>query len=147
MIKRIVGLREIAGQFDLYLVDQYGVLHDGVIAYPGAIDAWNRLGSDGQKVVVLTNSGKDGSDNLARLASLGFANPIHTVVSSGEVGLQLVRSGALGPHFAIGADACVIGRHGDHYAFSSDDFRMVSRPHDAAFLVFAGSDAPAELAR
>lgn len=30
MIKRIVGLREIAGQFDLYLVDQYGVLHDGV---------------------------------------------------------------------------------------------------------------------
>lgn len=142
MIKRIVGLREIAGQFDLYLVDQYGVLHDGVIAYPGAIDAWNRLGSDGQKVVVLTNSGKDASDNLARLASLGFADPFHTVVSSGEVGLQLVRSGALGPHFAIGADACVIGRHGDHYAFSSDDFRMVSRPQDAAFLVFAGSDAP-----
>lgn len=34
MIKRIVGLREIAGQFDLYLVDQYGVLHDGVATYP-----------------------------------------------------------------------------------------------------------------
>ena len=41
-----------------------------------------------------------------------------------------------------GADACVIGRHRDHYAFSSDDFRLVSRPQDAAFLVFAGSDAP-----
>lgn len=143
MIKRINGLREIAGQFDLYLVDQYGVLHDGVAAYPGAIDALARLGSDGRKVVVLTNSGKDASDNRARLASLGFASPtLHAVVSSGEVGLQLVRSGALGPNFAIGADACVIGRHRDHYAFSSDDFRLVSRPQDAAFLVFAGSDAP-----
>lgn len=143
MIKRIVGLRDIAGQFDLCLVDQYGVLHDGVAAYPGAIDALTRLGSDGRKVIVLTNSGKDASDNRARLASLGFASPtLHAVVSSGEVGLQLVRSGALGPNFAIGADACVIGRHGDHYAFSSDDFRMVSRPQDAAFLVFAGSDAP-----
>jgi HAD superfamily hydrolase (TIGR01459 family) len=143
VIKRIVGLRDIAGQFDLCLVDQYGVLDDGVAAYPGAIDALTRLGSDGRKVIVLTNSGKDASDNRARLASLGFASPtLHAVVSSGEVGLQLVRSGALGPNFAIGADACVIGRHGDHYAFSSDDFRMVSRPQDAAFLVFAGSDAP-----
>lgn len=79
MIKRIVGLREIAGQFDLYLVDQYGVLHDGV-AYPAAVDALNRLGSDGRKVMVLTNSGKDASDNWARLASLGFASQtLHAV--------------------------------------------------------------------
>ena len=37
-MKHIVGLREIADQFDLFLVDQYGVLHDGVAAYPGAVD-------------------------------------------------------------------------------------------------------------
>jgi HAD superfamily hydrolase (TIGR01459 family) len=36
----------------------------------------------------------------------------------------------------------VIGRCGDTYAFSSADFRLVGRPQDAAFLVFAGSDAP-----
>jgi len=141
-MKRIVGLRDIAGQFDLYLVDQYGVLHDGVAAYPGAIDGLARLESSG-KVIVLTNSGKGASENQARLAALGFTGSnLHAVVSSGQVGLQLVRSGALGPSFAIGADACVIGRHGDSYAFSSDDFRLVSRPQDAAFLVFAGSDAP-----
>lgn len=142
MIKRIDGLHAIADQFDLYLVDQFGVLHDGVAPYPGAVDAFNRLGSEGRKIIVLTNSGKGASDNRARLASLGFAGPAIAVVSSGEVGLQLVRSGALGPPFAIGADACVIGRQGDHYAFASDDFRLVSRPQDAAFLVFAGSDAP-----
>jgi HAD superfamily hydrolase (TIGR01459 family) len=142
VMKRIVGLRDIAGQFDLYLVDQYGVLHDGVAAYPGAIDGLARLESSG-KVIVLTNSGKGASENQARLAALGFTGSnLHAVVSSGQVGLQLVRSGALGPSFAIGADACVIGRHGDSYAFSSDDFRLVSRPQDAAFLVFAGSDAP-----
>jgi HAD superfamily hydrolase (TIGR01459 family) len=140
-MKRIVGLRDIAGQFDLYLVDQYGVLHNGVAAYPGAIDGLARLESSG-KVIVLTNSGKGASENQARLAALGFGSNLHAVVSSGQVGLQLVRSGALGPNFAIGADACVIGRHGDNYAFSSDDFRLVSRPQDAAFLVFAGSDAP-----
>ena len=143
MMKRIAGLSDIADQFDLCLVDQYGVLHDGAAGYPGAIDGLARLASGGRKVIVLTNSGKGASENQARLAALGFANShLHAVVSSGGVALQLVSSGVLGPRFAIGADACVIGRHGDTYAFSSDDFRLVARPQDAAFLVFAGSDAP-----
>jgi HAD superfamily hydrolase (TIGR01459 family) len=142
-MKRIAGLRDIADQFDLYLVDQYGVLHDGVAAYPGAIDAMARLASGGRRVVVLTNSGKGASDNAARLASLGFSGAnIHAVVSSGEVALQLVRSGELGPRFARRAEVCVIGRRGDGYAFSSADFNLVDRPQTAAFLVFAGSNAP-----
>jgi HAD superfamily hydrolase (TIGR01459 family) len=142
-MKRIVGLREIADQFDLFLVDQYGVLHDGVAAYPGAVDGLARIACRGRKVVVLTNSGKDAAANLRRLRANGFADSgLDIVVSSGDVALQRVKSGALGPRFSRGADVCVIGRAGDTYAFSSDDFRLVARPRDAAFLVFAGSDLP-----
>jgi HAD superfamily hydrolase (TIGR01459 family) len=142
-MKRIVGLREIADRFDLFLVDQYGVLHDGVAAYPGAVDGLARIACPGRKAVVLTNSGKGAAANLRRLQALGFADSgLGTVVSSGDVALQQVKNGALGPRFARGADVCVIGRAGDTYAFSSDDFRLVARPRDAAFLVFAGSDAP-----
>ena len=142
-MKRIVGLREIADRFDLFLVDQYGVLHDGVAAYPGAVDGLARIACPGRKAVVLTNSGKGAAANLRRLQALGFADSgLGTVVSSGDVALQQVKNGALGPRFARGADVCVIGRAGDSYAFSSDDFRLVARPRDAAFLVFAGSDAP-----
>jgi HAD superfamily hydrolase (TIGR01459 family) len=142
-MKRIEGLHEIADQFDLFLVDQYGVLHDGIAAYPGAIDGLLKLTSHRRKIVVLTNSGKSSAANRARLDALGFADcGFNAVVSSGDVALQYVKGGALGPRFAKGADICVIGRHGDRYAFSSDDFTLVARPQDAAFLVFAGSDAP-----
>lgn len=82
MMKHIVGLRDIADQFDLYFVDQYGVLHDGVAAYPGAVDGLAKLASGGRKVIVLTNSGKGTPENLARLAALGFANShLHAAVS------------------------------------------------------------------
>ncbi|QQO16261.1 TIGR01459 family HAD-type hydrolase [Bradyrhizobium diazoefficiens] len=135
-------MRDIADQFDVYLVDQYGVLHDGVAAYPGAIDGLARIADHARDVIVLTNSGKNASDNMARLAQLGFSDCRFRVLSSGEVGLQLVRSGGLGPRFTLGAAVCVIGRRGDRYAFSSDVFDLVTRPDDAAFLVFAGSDAP-----
>jgi len=142
-MKRIVGLREIADQFDLFLVDQYGVLHDGVVAYPGAVDGLVKIAAGGRKAIVLTNSGKDAAANLARLSALGFAaSSLDAVVSSGDVALQLIKNGAFGPQFARDADVCVIGRRGDTYVFSPDDFRLVSRPHDASFLVLAGSDAP-----
>jgi HAD superfamily hydrolase (TIGR01459 family) len=141
-MKRIGGLREIADQFDLFLVDQYGVLHDGVAAYPGAIEGLAKLASSGRKIVVLTNSGKSAMANRARLAALGFAGSVHDVVSSGEVALQAVKAGAFGQELLTGSEVCVIGRAGDSYAFSADDFTLVSRPEDAACLVIAGSDGP-----
>jgi HAD superfamily hydrolase (TIGR01459 family) len=146
-MKPIDGLREIADQFDLCLVDQYGVLHDGARAYPGAIEGLYRIASSARRVVVLTNSGKGAAANRARLAALGFASAAYDVLSSGEVALQAVKAGAFGQGFAIeglaiGSDICVIGRAGDSYAFSSDDFTLVPRPEDAAYLVIAGSDAP-----
>jgi HAD superfamily hydrolase (TIGR01459 family) len=141
-MKRINGLREIADQFDLYLVDQYGVLHDGVAAYPRAIEGLARISSSGRKAVVVTNSGKGPAANRARLATLGFAGFDYEVVSSGEVALQGVKAGAFGQDFAADSDVCVVGRAGDTYAFSPGDFTLVSRPEDAAYLVIAGSDAP-----
>jgi HAD superfamily hydrolase (TIGR01459 family) len=141
-MKRINGLSEIADQFDLFLVDQYGVLHDGIAAYPGAIEGAARLASSGRKVVVLTNSGKSAAANRVRLVSLGFAGFSYAVVSSGEVALQRAKAGVFGQGLAAGSDVCVIGRAGDTYAFSADDFTLVPRPEDAACLVIAGSDAP-----
>jgi HAD superfamily hydrolase (TIGR01459 family) len=141
-MKRINGLKEIADQFDLFLVDQYGVLHDGIAAYPETIEALANIASPERGVVVLTNSGKSAAANQARLAALGFAGSSYHVVSSGEVALQGVKAGAFGRDLATGSAVCVIGRAGDTYAFCSDDFRLVSRPEDAACLVIAGSDAP-----
>jgi HAD superfamily hydrolase (TIGR01459 family) len=142
-MRTIGGLREIADHFDLLLVDQYGVLHDGTTPYPGAIEALAGLASRGRKVIVLTNSGKSSAANRARLDVLGFMDSrLHAVVSSGEVALQCVRDRTLGPLFAEGADICVIGHPGDTYAFASDHFALTADPQHAAFLVFAGSDAP-----
>ncbi|MHC4732679.1 MAG: TIGR01459 family HAD-type hydrolase, partial [Planctomycetota bacterium] len=52
------GLGAIAADFDGFLVDQWGVLHDGATAYPGAQDCLARLTALGKRVVVLSNSGR-----------------------------------------------------------------------------------------
>jgi len=68
----ITGLSEIAGQYGALLVDQFGTLHDGTVAYPHAAEALRRFRESGGKVIVLSNSAKTGADNIVRLAKFGF---------------------------------------------------------------------------
>ena len=81
-------MSEIVGLFDLFAFDQYGTLHDGVAPYPGAITVLAELCNARKKVVVVSNSGRTGQYNRARLDALGFNVEGLTVITSGD-GLQL----------------------------------------------------------
>lgn len=39
-------------------MDQFGVLHDGKVAYPGSIEAVKALASAGKKVLIISNSSR-----------------------------------------------------------------------------------------
>ena len=66
------GLREMAEAYDLFLLDQYGVLHDGEALYPGVLEALGRLHEAGKALCVLSNSGRTADYNAGRLARLGL---------------------------------------------------------------------------
>ena len=61
------GLREVAEAYDLFLLDQYGVLHDGEALYPGALEALAALREAGKALCVLSNSGRSAAYNAERL--------------------------------------------------------------------------------
>ena len=49
---RLAGVRELAPRHDGFLLDQWGVLHDGSRPYAGALDCLERLRAAGKHVVV-----------------------------------------------------------------------------------------------
>jgi ribonucleotide monophosphatase NagD (HAD superfamily) len=55
------------------LLDQFGVLHDGVKAYPAAIKAVEQLASDGVMIYILSNSSRMAHVALEKICSMGFA--------------------------------------------------------------------------
>ena len=80
------GISEIAEDYDLFLVDQFGVLHDGQSPYSGAIQVLEALKARGKTVVLLSNSGKRSAPNAERLRGLGFPETLYDLfVTSGEV--------------------------------------------------------------
>ena len=55
--RKIARLSALADSFDLFMIDQFGVLHDGVSPYLGAIECLASLKARGKGVVLLSNSG------------------------------------------------------------------------------------------
>ncbi|HYO93494.1 MAG TPA: TIGR01459 family HAD-type hydrolase [Polyangiaceae bacterium] len=82
----LCGLRAIAPQYDAFLVDLWGVIHDGVRPFPGASDALRALASAGRPVVFVTNSSRTGARVADMLSEMGIGPELYrAVVSSGDV--------------------------------------------------------------
>ena len=68
----VSGIAALIPDYDGFILDQWGVLHDGVKPYPGAIDCLRQLRAAGKQVVILSNSGKRNDHNIRLMAQLGF---------------------------------------------------------------------------
>jgi HAD superfamily hydrolase (TIGR01459 family) len=81
----LAGVGELADAYDGFIVDVWGVLHDGVTPYPGAIDALNQLAARGKRIVALSNAPRPAHAVQARLDELGFPRAsFQGVMTSGE---------------------------------------------------------------
>ena len=80
-----INLEDLVDRFDVFLLDQFGVMVDGVGAYDGAVKAVEHLIAAGKTLIVLTNSGKRSSHTAKRLARAGYPMDNIAVISSGEV--------------------------------------------------------------
>lgn len=88
----INGLSELPlDQYDVIVLDQYGVLHNGGQLLDGVTDALERL-QDGRKLVVLSNTSKRRAALIAELPGRGFqAEWLADAVCSGECCWEALR--------------------------------------------------------
>ena len=81
----INSLEDILETFDVVVLDQWGVLHNGSICYASASEAMRMLHACGKEIFILSNSGKRADLNLARIERMGLpVETISRIVTSGE---------------------------------------------------------------
>ncbi len=89
MIRILPGLAGLAESYDAFILDLWGVLHDGVQAYPEARDCLLELKARGKKLQVLSNAPRRAHEVQARNRQLGLDDALFdAVVSSGEATWQ-----------------------------------------------------------
>ncbi|MEM7046716.1 MAG: TIGR01459 family HAD-type hydrolase [Pseudomonadota bacterium] len=85
MTQRIDSLVQVTDAYEVIVLDQWGVLHDGHTLYPQTKTCLQRLRDAGCRLAVLSNSGKRAADNADRITEMGIPHDTFEVVmTSGE---------------------------------------------------------------
>ncbi len=99
------GLSRIVGGYDAILCDVWGVLHNGVAAFPAAVDALTRARAAGLPVVLVTNAPRPHPPVIDQLVALGVGRAaFDAVVTSGDVTRGLVADRAERPVYHLGPE-------------------------------------------
>lgn len=94
MAKMIETLASLAGDYRVLLCDVWGVLHNGMRAFPDAVTALRAARAGGAAVVLVTNSPRPRAGVAEQLAMLDVpADCYDRIVSSGDVTRRLIENG------------------------------------------------------
>lgn len=137
------GISDISDSYSGFIIDQWGVLHDGNAAYDGVVDCLKELQGRGKYVIILSNSGKRAEQNRERMREIGIApNLYNEIITSGEVTWQGLHAQDDGFFKGIGKRGLIISRGDDRSIVDGLDIDVVETAKDADFMIISGVDAP-----
>lgn len=135
----ISGLRELAPRYDGFILDLWGVIHDGLAPLPGAIDCLQSLIDAGRRIVLLSNAPRRADDVVRRITAVGVPVGLyHDVMSSGEEAWQHLKRREDPFYAALGRRCLHIGSERDLEIREGLGLDYVDAPADAQFVLNTG---------
>lgn len=127
------GLRSIVNEFDLFFIDIWGVVHNGISLYPNAIEVLENIKSKNKEYILLTNAPRPNLTVIKFLKKMGLEN-IHCekVYTSGEAALEFLSKNNKQQKFYH------IGPQRDFDLFFSFKENKVENINDCKFLLCTG---------
>lgn len=144
----ITGVSALTGRFDGYIVDLWGTVHNGVAAYPGAVECLQALKSAGKRIVLLSNAPRPAVVVRAQLTSMGIDGGLYDgVMTSGQLTYDLLRRREDASLYekwpwleGLGNRVLHIGGQHDLALFDGLGLELVDHPGDADFVMNTGPD-------
>jgi HAD superfamily hydrolase (TIGR01459 family) len=135
-LKIISGLREIAGEYDAIVCDVWGVVHDGIRAFPAACEALRRFRETRGKVVLLSNAPRPPAEVGTQLARFGMVSDCYdAIVTSGGAARDDLAARAAGGTLKL----MHIGPERDKPIYAGLEVELVG-PEKAEVVLLSGLD-------
>jgi len=98
--KLINGLSQIQEKYDTFFIDLWGVVHDGIQVYPGAIEVLENLNKLKKRFVLMSNAPRPSKNVENFLIKINMKKDlIKNIFTSGEAALQSLKNNIYGKHF------------------------------------------------
>lgn len=136
MPQHLSSFAEAALKYDGFILDVWGVLHDGNAAFPQAVESLQALKKLKKNVRLLSNAPRRAEVVAARLADMGITPDLYGgIVTSGEASWLAMRD----RHLAQWGKRCYhLGPDRDASLYEGLDIALVDAPAKADFVLNTG---------
>ena len=129
----ITGLKSVVDQYDLFFIDLWGVVHNGVELYQESIEVLEKLSETNKELVLLTNAPRPNYNVIEFLKRMGLEKKFCSkVYTSGEAALNYLNSNFKSKTFFH------LGPPRDFGLFSSFKKNKVQNIKEADYLLCTG---------
>jgi HAD superfamily hydrolase (TIGR01459 family) len=138
-LRAISGLREIQDDFDGFILDLWGLVHDGEKPYPPSADTLRALKAAGKKTILLSNAPRRAHALVEAMTRMGISRDLYgEVLSSGEATrAALIKKDDL--FFArLGNTVYHLGPERDRSVFEDTGLSIVADLTAASFVLNTG---------
>ena len=99
-MRELSHLSEIYKNYDTFIIDLWGVIHNGVALYPEAIAAIEQLQNNSKKIVFLSNAPRPSSKVVNFLLKMNMDRKyLSNVMTSGEAAMHAINKNQFGKTF------------------------------------------------
>ena len=86
MVKNLdnLGIKSIVNRYDLFFIDLWGVVHNGIELYENSIDVLDKLAAEKKDFILLTNAPRPNATVINFLKKIGLKKYFDNVFTSGE---------------------------------------------------------------
>jgi len=133
------GMCALAALYDGFILDLWGVVHDGTAPFPGVLDCMEKLIGAGKRLVLLSNAPRRADDVKRRIAIIGVPEALyHGVMSSGEEAWQYLCRREDPFYAGLGKRCLHIGSDRDLEIREGLGLAFVETPGEADFILNTG---------
>lgn len=140
-MEHLSGFAPLAARYDGFILDLWGVVHDGINAFPHAVECLRRLRRTGKRTLLLSNVPRPNAPVQAMMRRMGIADELYTdLLTSGEA----VRHALSDPPNAwwaeLGHRVYHLGPERDRPILDDLPVQRVGDPSQADFVLNTGPD-------
>ena len=134
MVKKLddLGIKSIVDSYDLFFIDLWGVVHNGVKLYDHSIEVLEKLKIAKKEFVLLTNAPRPNYPVIKFLKTLGMNKFFENIFTSGEAALKyLINEHKDETFFHVGSIR-------DYDLFEKFKHKKVSKIQDSNYILCTG---------
>ena len=140
-MEHLCGFAPLSSRYDGFILDLWGVVHDGVNAFPHAVDCLDHLRAVGKRTLLLSNAPRPNEAVRGLMRSMGIGDELYGgLLTSGDA----VRHAILNPPdrwwAQLGARVFHLGPSRDGALLEGLPCRRVAGPGEADYVLNTGPD-------